>query len=546
MGVTDERLTGGQLLVAGLKRWGVDTIFGLPGVQLDWFFDAVALDGGFQVVHTRHEQATSYMADGYARASGKVGVCAVVPGPGVLNAGAGLSTAYANNSPVLCIAGQVFVKDIGQGRGALHEIPDQLGVLRGTVGWAESVTDPGQIPGVVDAAFDRLTGDGRRRPAAIEIGWDTLRQQSDARYPDGGPTLAGAKQPDPSAIEDLVARLAEAERPLIYVGGGALGAGPQIAALAEALQAPVVPTFEGRGALPASHPLAVPNAAGASLLPDADTVLVVGSRFHTSNGPLRTPEGQVLLRIDVDGEELARKDYFDVMVEADAAAGLAAVHEALPRTERADRTGELADLRSAVANGLAERHPELTAYATTLRDVIPTDGILVDEMTQVAYASRNSYPVEEPRTLITAGYQGTLGYGYPTALGAKVGAPDKAVVSINGDGGFLYNAGELATAVHHGLGVVAVVFHDEAYGNVKRIQQQTFDREIASTLTNPDFAALGESFGMRGYRATDPESLRTVLDTAIAADEPAIVDVPIGPQPDIWPTLLWLDPVVKN
>ena len=544
--MSDKGLTGGQLLVAGLRRWGVNTIFGLPGVQLDWFFDAVALDGGFQVIHTRHEQATSYMADGYARASGKVGVCAVVPGPGVLNAGAGLCTAYANNSPVLCLAGQVFVKDIGGGQGALHEIPDQLGVLRGTVGWAESITDVDQVPSVVDAAFERLTGDGRRRPAAIEIGWDTLMKRSGATYPDGPPPTFAPKEPDASAIEDLVSRLAEAKQPLIYVGGGALGAGAEIAALAEALQAPVVPTFEGRGALPAGHPLAVPNAAGASLLPQADVVLVVGSRFHTSNGPMRTPEGQTLLRIDVDGEELARKSYFDVMVEADASAGLAAVRRSLPEMERPDRTSELADLRSAVANGLAERHPELTAYAAALRDVIPRDGILVDEMTQVAYAARNFYPVEEPRSLITAGYQGTLGYGYPTALGAKVGAPDKPVVSINGDGGFLYNAGELATAVHHNLGVVAVVFHDEAYGNVKRIQQQTFDREIASTLTNPDFAALGESFGMRGYHASDPESLKNVLDEAIAADEPAIVDVPIGPQPDIWPTLLWLDPVVKS
>ena len=270
--------TGGQLVVEGLKRWGVDVVFGLPGVQLDWFFDALADDDSIRVVHTRHEQAAAYMADGYARATGRVGVCAVVPGPGVLNVGAALSTAYACNSPVLCLVGQVLGRDLGRGRGALHEIPDQLAVLRGTIGWAEHVTRPEHVPDVVDAAFTHLCRPGRHRPAAIELPWDLLMTTSEATYPPRRPSLPDAKVPAAGVIADAARRLAAARRPLIWAGGGTMDAGVELLALADALDAPVVLTTEAKGAVSDRDRRVLPGVAASTLLPHADAVVVVGSR----------------------------------------------------------------------------------------------------------------------------------------------------------------------------------------------------------------------------------------------------------------------------
>jgi len=539
--------TGGELVVEGLVRWGVEVVFGLPGVQMDWLYDALAREGSIRVIHTRHEQATSYMADGYARATGRVGTCAVVPGPGVLNAGAGLATAFACNSPVLCVAGQVFARDLGRGRGALHEIPDQLAVLRGVVGWAERATRPEEIPGVVDAAFARLTGPGRLRPAAIEIGWDALMAEAAPQRTSSGPASPTPATVDAAAVEAAAALLADADRPLIWAGGGAMDAGDELLALARTLGAPIVVTAQGKGAVSDREPFVLPTTAGYSLLDRTDVLVIVGSRFVGATGRPRLGEGGRVVRVDVDPAEIARDLVPDAALVTDAAAGCRALADALATASGGpggsdsgkgpDRLAAAAELKAATSAGLAERFEELAGYCGALRSAVPDDGILVDEMTQVGYFARNGYPVYQPRTYLGSGYQGTLGFGYPTALGAKVGSPGRVVVSIAGDGGFLYSPGELATAVHHDIGVVVVVFNDNAFGNVKRIQSQTFGREIASTLHNPDFVALARSFGMAAERAHGPEELHEVLAGAVAQGGPALIEVPIGPQPDIWPIL---------
>lgn len=533
--------TGGQLVVDGLRRWEVDVMFAIPGVQLDWLFDALAEDGTIRVVHTRHEQGAAYMADGYARATGRVGVCAVVPGPGVLNALAALCTAYAANSPVLCITGHVFGGDAAAGFGVLHELPDQSAAIRAVIGRSTRVRNADDIPALIDETFVGLTRPGRRRPAALEIGPEILAAKSTATYA-SRPVLPAALRPHSDLVAAAVAALAGCVRPMIWAGGGAIGAGDSIAALADALDAPITLTYGGRGAVSDRNPRVLPPSGGFALARHADAIIVVGSRMQGTVGPVAVADGCRVVRVDVDPEQLARTPAGALLIEADAAAACtelaAALHTSGVARERSSvQASAITMQRAAIADGLAQGWPESAAMCGALRSAMPDDGILVDDMTQVGYFARNGFPVYEPRTYIGSGYQGTLGSGFATALGAKIGMPDRPVVSISGDGGFLFTAAELATAAQHGIAAVAVVFDDEAYGNVKGIQQRGFGREIASSLRNPDFVALAASFGISGVKVSDAEGLRSALSEAIATDRPALIHVPIGPQPDMWAVL---------
>jgi acetolactate synthase-1/2/3 large subunit len=527
-------LTGGQALVQSLLREGIVAVFGLPGVQLDWAFDALyEARERITVYHTRHEQATSYMADGYARSTGRAGVCLVVPGPGLLNAMAGLATAYACNSPVLCLAGQIQSDLIGAGRGLLHEIPNQLEMMASVTKWAGRAMQPEAIPGLVREAFQQLRS-GRPRPVALEIPPDVLARRAEVALLDPAPLARPAG--DPALLRQAAAALARAARPLIFAGGGVLvaEAWEELRALAEALQAPVVMSANGRGALSDRHPLALPPAAGRLLLPRADVVLAVGTRFVQPAVEWGLPPGATIIQIDVDPAEVGRNARPTLGITGDARACLAELTSALPARRPPSRAREVAAVREHLADLLFEIQPQ-AAYTAALRAALPEDGILVGDMTQVGYFARNGFPVYQPRTLLGPGYQGTLGCGLPMALGARVGNPDRKVVSINGDGGFLFNVQELATMKQHRLGVVAVVFNDGAFGNVKRIQEQQFGgRTIASDLINPDFLQLARAFGIDGLRATTPAALEGALREALATDGPVLIEAPVGPMPSTW------------
>jgi len=535
------RLTGGQALVQGLKAQGVDVVFGLPGVQLDWVFDALYQErDAIAVYHTRHEQAVSYMADGYARATGRVGVCLMVPGPGLLNAMAGLATAYACSSPVLCLTGQIPSLHIGAGRGFLHEIKDQLQVLGAVTKWAGRAACPEDVPRLVQEAFRQLQS-GRARPVAIEVPPDVLQAASDVS-PIGRVEVARPSG-DPELIERAAAALGAARSPSIFVGGGVLssGAWEPLLDVAEMLEAPVVMSADGRGAISDRHYLAQWMVAAEDLLPASDVVLIVGTRFlqpaFSTWGPR---DGQTLIQIDIDPEEIGRNCPVAIGIVADARWGLTELRSRVPRhnARRASRRDELVAAKRRAEARLATLEP-LGAYALAIREALPDDGIVVSDLTQVGYwAHFGGFPVYRPRTLLTAGYQGALGFAFPTALGAQVGARDRKVVSLSGDGGFMYNVQELSTMVRHGLGVVAIVFNDNAFGNVRRMQQQSFGgRLIASDLWNPDFARLAEVFGVDGRRAEGPAALRTVLEDALGRDRPALIEVPVGELPNPWPVI---------
>jgi acetolactate synthase-1/2/3 large subunit len=534
-------LTGGEALVASLVAHGVDTIFALPGIQLDGLFAALydARDH-LRVIHTRHEQAVAYMADGYARVSGKEGVCVVVPGPGVLNAAAGLATAYACNSPVLCIAGQVRSDLIDGGRGALHEIPNQIGVLGSVTRHAARIPAPGAVSSAVAEAFGHLRS-GRTRPVALEISPDVLMAEEELTLPGAG-TARERLTGDPDAIERAAQVLGAAVSPVIVAGGGVLrsGASDDLLDLAEILQAPVLTSRNGKGAVSDRHYLAQGPLVAADLLKTADAVLVVGTRFPDVGEP-PPPLGPAtqIVHLDVDAAEFGRFGPDAVEVHADARLGLAALANRLGRLNRRrpSRRLELTALKEAATARVNAINPQAD-YALAIRAELPDEGILVSEFTQVGYWSYLGYPVYQPTTFITPGYQGTLGYGFTTAMGVQVGKPDVPVVSINGDGGFGYTLNELSTLVQHEIPLVSVVFNDNAYGNVRRIQQDDFGgRVIASDLVNPDYRKLAEAFGVTARRAETPAALRVQLREAIKAQEPALIDVPIGPTPNPWKTL---------
>jgi acetolactate synthase-1/2/3 large subunit len=535
-------LTGGQALVQSLKREGVKTIFALPGVQLDWAFDALYDEKeNIKIVHTRHEQGTAYMADGYARTTGEVGVCLVVPGPGLLNAAAGLSTAYACSAPVLCISGQIQSNLIGVGRGMLHEINNQLEMIGSVTKWARRSMKPEEIPAMVRKAFEELRT-GRPRPVEIEVPPDVLATKADMEL--YAPEQMDRDRPkgDPDQIDKAAKLLGEAKNPIICTGGGILSSGAwnELRELAEMLQAPVVMSRNGRGAVSDRHYLGHTTMGGRELFPKADVVLAVGTRFVDPATMWGIKEGQTVIQMDIDPEEIGRNHEPDVSIVADAKAGLAALAERVGKydSSRPSREAELNAFKDELRTRMDQVQPQ-AAYAAALRAEMPEDAILVNESTQVGYFSNVGFPVYHPRTFLTSGYQGTLGYGYATALGAQVGNPNKKVVSINGDGGFMYNVQELSTQVAYKIPLVTVVFNDGAYGNVKRIQQETFNgRTIASDLLNPDFVKLAESFGMAGYRAKNPDELRTALREALDANAPALIEAPVGPMPSPW-ALMW-------
>jgi acetolactate synthase-1/2/3 large subunit len=531
------RMTTGEAVVAGLAANGLDTIFCLPGVQTDALFDALhKARNVIRPIHTRHEQGTAYMALGAAMASGRPAAYAVVPGPGFLNTTEALSTAFACNAPVLCLTGQIQAAQINRGLGLLHEISDQLVTMRSLTKWAERISAPQQAPGLVYEAFRQMRS-GRPRPVGLECAIDVWPRSAVLELPDAA---AAEVQPvDADLIEAAAKLLGAAERPIIVVGSGAQDASAEVTELAEMLQAPVAAHRMGQGVLDARNPLSVNCVAGCELWGSADAALAVGTRLHLQLMQWGIDDRLKIIRVDADPVELDRIRTPAVGLIGDAPRVLRALIEALGRhnRKRAARAEEVLGVRRRVAEKLSVLQPQI-AWLEAIRAELPEDGIFVDELTQLGYASRVMFPVYHPRTFISPGYQGTLGWGVATALGVKVARPAARVVCVSGDGGFMFNVQELATAVHHRIPVVIIVANDGAYGNVKRIQETQYGgRTIACELTNPDFVRLAESFGAIGLRAHTPEELRAALRTAFAANAPAVIDIPTGPMPDPW-TLL--------
>ena len=533
------RMSTAEATVKTLLLHGLDTVYALPGLHNDPLFDAFYHAGErLRVIHPRHEQTAAYMALGAALATGRPQAFAVVPGPGLLNAGSALLTAYGMNAPVIGLVGQIPQADIDRGHGHLHEIHDQLGLMRHVTKWAERIRSPHEAPGLVSRAVWHATS-GRPRPVALECAMDTWARQGEVTIPTR-PLPLPAEDVDADAIDAAARILGAAERPMLVLGGGALDAGAEVTAIAELLEAPVCSYRRGRGVIPSSHRLAVDLPVGHRLWQDADAVLAVGTRFFIQNGTWGVDAGLKVVRIDIDPDEPDRLRKPDVALIGEAAAQLGALIAALGRynRKRPSRAAELSGHRAWLAERLSRLEPQMS-FLRAIRAALPEDGIFVDEVSQVGFASRVALPIEQPRTFLSPGYQDNLGWGFGTALGAKLAMPDRKVLAIAGDGGFLYQSGELATAVRHNIAVVVVVFDNGSFGNVRRIQQERYgNRLIASDLANPDFAKLAQSFGVAAFKATDAKELEAALHKAFALSAPALVWVPHGDMPSPWDMIM--------
>ena len=528
--------SGGEAIVSGLVAHGVDTVFGLPGAQIYGLFDAFHR-AQLKVIGARHEQACGYMAFGYARASGKAGVFSVVPGPGVLNAGAALLTAFGANEPVLCLTGQVPSAFLGKGRGHLHEMPDQLATLRTFVKWAERIEYPANAPALVARAFQEMMS-GRRGPASLEMPWDVFTQKVEVGAAELFDRLP-APLPDPDRIKSAASLIAASKTPMIFVGSGAIEAGNEILELAELIDAPVVAFRSGRGIVSNAHELGLTMAAAYRLWPQTDLMIGIGTRLELptmTRWPFR-PDGLKSIRIDIDATEM-RRYAPDAAIVADAKAGTSELVAAVRKvgyTKTSGRRTAIRDASAAALNEIQKIQPQM-AYLNILRELLPPDAIVTDELSQVGFASWYGFPVYEPRTFISSGYQGTLGSGFPTALGAKVAHPDRPVVAITGDGGFMFGVQELSTAVQFKIGVVVLVFNNNSYGNVRRDQRERFEgRVVASDLVNPDFVKLAESFGVGAARISSPDRFRPALEKALANGGPYLIEVEVPRDSEVSP-----------
>ncbi len=522
------RMNGGEALVRSLAAEGLRVVFGVPGAGQYEAIDALYMTPSIRYIAVRHEQAASYMADGYARAGGEVAAALVVEGPGLFNAMSGVATAYATSSPILVVTGGHHHRKKGL------ELNEEawLGPLTKWVGRAES---PAEIPGLVQEAFQQLRS-GRPRPVGLEVPPSVFAATADVSLvqpADGSPVSADL---DPRAVQRAAELLVSARRPVIWAGGGVMRAkaATLVAELADYLQIPVVTTRQGKGTISERHPLSLGMAEMRfqplrSWLAGRDLILAVGTSHYASG------EGQQVIRIDVDESEF-EADSDQLAIHGDAYPAMMALNQAVAaagpsRVDKAEAVqAEVAAINGARFDPSAQLQPQW-GFMEAIHAALPDDGLVIQGMNQMGYYSRNYFRPRAPHAYLTSSSHGTLGCAYPIALGAKVACPDRVVVSLSGDGGFLYNVHELSTAVQYGIDAVAIVFNDNAYGNVLRAQMEEFDGHVLGTrLHNPDFVALAQSFGAHGVRAEDASALQTALEEAVAGrnGKPTLIEVPVG------------------
>ncbi|CAN5776039.1 5-guanidino-2-oxopentanoate decarboxylase [soil metagenome] len=529
-----QKRTGAQIAIDILEQYGVDVVFGIPGVHTLALYDALR-SSSIRHILPRHEQGAGFMADGYARASGKPGVALVITGPGVTNIATPVGQAFTDSSPMLVLSSNVERAHIDDMRGSLHDLKDQLGVMAAVTKWNARAMSADSVAAIMNKAFSELRT-GRPLPVHVEFPLDVLDEMGSIAADGSEPDLRPSN-PDSELIDRAAQILANAEHPVIYCGGGAVSSGATVAivALAERLNAPVITSIMGKGAIPEDHPLSL----GAlwelgntvdDLLRSSDCALVVGSKLGsqaTHGFQLQLPASTI--RIDIDPREIELNYRPSLALVADAKITMETL---LNRITKLKPTGNgFAHAAVLAARQAAERtswHAERRSHVDALRRAIPRDGVLVADMTQMAYVACGVYPVYEPRTFMFPSGYGTLGFALPAAIGAKIARPGAMVVAVVGDGGFQYTMAELACAVQERISLPIVIFNDSTYSAVKEAQKESRDgRYIAVDLVNPDYVELAKAYGIPGVRVSSPDQLEAEVLAASARSTPTIIDAPI-------------------
>ncbi len=534
-------MSGGEALAASLSAEGVEVVFGIPGIQIYGMVAGLRDHPGIRMIATRHEQAATYMADGYARASGKPGVALVVPGVGLYNAASGLATAYSRSSPVLLVAGQVPRAAMGRNIGAVHEIADQAGAVKSVTKWQRLAMRPHDVPDAVFEAFRQMRT-GRPRPVLIELPPETgvEREEVQLRHP------APISRIVPSAeqLREAAGIIAQSHFPIIFAGGGVARSDAEdaLVQLAEITNIPVVTSAGGKGTIPDRHPLSY----GACLSPRgerqemnqlhgvmqaADVVIGIGSRFALGNP---AGEASTLININIDDFDLTRVQSNTIPLHGDARATIEALLPHLVEAGAGDRPSPaeavIAARRLIAYYDIRDKEPQYPILED-VQSAIPEDAFVVWDVSQWGFYARTHYQVHHPKTYIDSGYSFNLGCAFPIALGVKVARPDRPVICMAGDGGFLFNSSELSTAVKYGINVVTIVWRNDSYGNVAGDLNDFFGGTYETDLHNPDFVALAESFGAVGVRADSHSDLQRLIPEALERQAPVVIDVPFGELP---------------
>jgi 5-guanidino-2-oxopentanoate decarboxylase len=519
--------TGGQAAIALLERYGVDTVFGIPGVHTLELYRGLA-DSKIRHVAVRHEQGAGFMADGYARASGKPGVCVLITGPGMTNAATPIGQAYSDSVPMLVLSSVNATDDLGKGRGRLHEITSQQAAMAPLTAFSRTVRHAHEMPDAYADAY-RIFEAGRPRPVHIELPLDLLAAPGpllDERAATAVPPI-----PDPDLIAKAAALIAGARRPVILAGGGMADHGGVVRALAEKIGAAIIPTVAAKGAVPDSHPLCVGSTLSLpptqELLRSADVIIAVATELaETDSWIERLPIAGKLIRIDIDPAALCRDYPPEVAILGDGATALAALLAGLANGCRSqiDRA-ELARIRDGVFAALPPLQRKHARVLDALREVLPDDGIVATDMTQIAYTGCYYFRCERPRCWFHPLGYGTLGYALPAAIGAKLAAPERATVALAGDAGFLFTVQELATAVELKLPLAILLWNNDALAQIAEGMVDKGIPEIGVRQRNPDFIKLGKAFGCRTVKPTSLARLKSALKTAFAADGPTLIEV---------------------
>jgi len=520
----------GEAVMKLLSAYDVDTVFGMAGTMTLELYRGIAL-AGIRHVQCRNEQGASLMADGYARATGKPGVCTIIAGPGVTNAATGMAQAYCDSQPMLVLSGACATRTHGKGWGAIHELADQAAVTSGFTAFSEMVRYPEELPELIARAYAMFRG-SRPRPVHLSLPRDILPEPVEVDWrPRRAPSLP---MPDPAAIEEASARLAQARRPLILVGGGAVGTGKALTAIAERIGAPVLSTNAGKGILPDSHSLSLGSSIvrkpSQEALADADVVLLVGSEVSAGDSflPALDISGDII-RIDIDPTELTSMYAAAVPIQADAraamlalATGLASRQPTAQRSEGERRVREVRARNIAIMTEVEKLHAHVWR---TLRSVLPVDAIVMGDASQLVYSGSFAMPMEMERCWYYSGTYCSLGVALPMAVGAKIGAPHRPVIAVAGDGGIMFTINELATAVEERLALPVIVWNNDALKEiVDQMDRQQIQR-IGVEPRSPDFMRLAEGFGCHAVRAASTEHLAQSVRDALHADRPTVIEV---------------------